>query len=642
MHTSYQIILIYLLLCITPGLMAQEVSPFRRLEQFGEQKPWTHEQFANDPQAFQFAIVSDRTGGHRPGIFEKAVHKLNLLQPEFVMSVGDFIEGYTKDEKIIEEQWDEFNGFLKSLQAPFFYLPGNHDISNDVMREAWKERFGKSYYAFLYQDVLFICMDTNDGDGVTMSEEQINYFKNVLQENTEVRWTMLFMHHPIWDYEDLSGFQDIEALLKERDYSVIAGHRHRYLYEERYDKNYLTLGTTGGGSQLRGASFGEFDHIVWVTMTKENGPAIVNVALDGIIEKDIVTTQGRALATALLEAADMPTEVLLDENASTSGMAGLLVANPTDVPMKLKASLLHHHQLQADKSQWEVIVAPKSSEEISFHFQPIASKAQTEKADPFVLNWALSYEVDSLKNMVLQGQKLIENKAYSNLKIEPEQSEFLDQLDLSFYYPFSKTEIRYTLDGSTPDKNAPLYEESMLINESTPLQARVFRAGLAGPVLSMPFKKVTPVKSTKVSKPKKGLQFQYYEGEWKKLPDFDALEIVKEGVATDFDVEEIAGEREDHFGIRYSGYIKVSEEGMYTFSLRSDDGARLIIAGQNVVENDGSQSTSRNEGNIALKAGYHPIEIQYFEDFLGEVLEIHYSLSEQEKRIDISGMLYHQ
>ena len=56
--------------------------------------PWNHLELNNDPDHFQFAIVSDRAGGHRPGVFMDAVNKLNLLQPEFVMSVGDLIEGY--------------------------------------------------------------------------------------------------------------------------------------------------------------------------------------------------------------------------------------------------------------------------------------------------------------------------------------------------------------------------------------------------------------------------------------------------------------------------------------------------------------------------------------------------------------------
>lgn len=59
--------------------------------------PWTHIPLRNDPADFQFAILADRTGGERPGVFPAALDKLNLLQPEFVLCVGDLIEGKTED-----------------------------------------------------------------------------------------------------------------------------------------------------------------------------------------------------------------------------------------------------------------------------------------------------------------------------------------------------------------------------------------------------------------------------------------------------------------------------------------------------------------------------------------------------------------
>jgi hypothetical protein len=62
-----------------------------------EVNPWSHLDVNADAENFQFAIVSDRTGGHRAGVFPLALEKLNLLQPEFVVSVGDLIEGYTED-----------------------------------------------------------------------------------------------------------------------------------------------------------------------------------------------------------------------------------------------------------------------------------------------------------------------------------------------------------------------------------------------------------------------------------------------------------------------------------------------------------------------------------------------------------------
>ena len=51
--------------------------------------PWTNLRLNNDPREFRFAVISDRTGGHRPQVFSKAIERLNLLQPEFVVTVGD-------------------------------------------------------------------------------------------------------------------------------------------------------------------------------------------------------------------------------------------------------------------------------------------------------------------------------------------------------------------------------------------------------------------------------------------------------------------------------------------------------------------------------------------------------------------------
>ena len=63
-----------------------------------EKKPWTDKEFLNNPANFQFAIVADRTGGVRRGVFPEAVKKVNDLRPEFVMSVGDLITGGSRQK----------------------------------------------------------------------------------------------------------------------------------------------------------------------------------------------------------------------------------------------------------------------------------------------------------------------------------------------------------------------------------------------------------------------------------------------------------------------------------------------------------------------------------------------------------------
>ncbi|MBW1683985.1 MAG: metallophosphoesterase [Deltaproteobacteria bacterium] len=100
-------------------------------------KPWSSENFKNDPYNFQFAILGDRGGGASPlGTYERAIDQLNLLQPEFVMSVGDYVEGYTTVQAEMDEQWEEFEAIVAKLQMPFFYVRGNHDINMPLTRKA--------------------------------------------------------------------------------------------------------------------------------------------------------------------------------------------------------------------------------------------------------------------------------------------------------------------------------------------------------------------------------------------------------------------------------------------------------------------------------------------------------------------------
>lgn len=257
-----------------------------------QEKPWSSMDLNNSQESFQFAIVTDRTGGHRPGVFLDGIKKLNLLQPEFVLSVGDLIEGYTEDVDELDAQWTEFNGFIDSLSVPFFYLPGNHDITNKVMETKWKELFGVTYYHFVYKDVLFLCLNSEDnyrgaGRG-TIDDKQYKYIQKVLKENKDVKWTLVFLHQPLWIQENTKRWQDVEKLLKGRNHNVFAGHYHRYWKTDRNNGKYIALATTGGSSRLRGIPYGEFDHVVWVTMTEE-GPILANLLLNGIWNENVVT-----------------------------------------------------------------------------------------------------------------------------------------------------------------------------------------------------------------------------------------------------------------------------------------------------------------------------------------------------------------
>lgn len=249
--------------------------------------PWTSLKPNTHAEQFQFAVVTDRTGGHRAKIFSRAVHQINLLQPEFVLSVGDLIEGYSKDEAKITAEWNEFDGYVKKFQMPFFYVPGNHDLTNKEQVEWWGGRYGRKYYHFVYKNTLFLAVNSEDPVS-EVSAEQTAYFKKALDENPNVRWTLVFTHKPLWTGTDLdkNGWAALEKVLAGRKYTVFCGHVHRYQKFVRNGMNYYQLATTGGGSRLRGLKFGEFDHISWITM-KSDGPLIANVMLDGVLPENL-------------------------------------------------------------------------------------------------------------------------------------------------------------------------------------------------------------------------------------------------------------------------------------------------------------------------------------------------------------------
>ncbi len=282
--------------------------------------PWTSIDFElEEEEDFTFAIISDLNGGEREGVYSTAVEQLNQLDPTFVLSVGDLIDGGTEDESQLTKEWDSFDARTAKFNMPFFYLGGNHDLTNPVMRKFWKNRFGPRYYHFVYEDVLFLMMDSEDYeekrmleiyearaeaikiidgeiDGVYeetdyynmqertvggMSGDQLTYFREVLEDYPTVKWTFVLMHKPLWMREDKKGLGQLEELLANRPYTVINGHLHSYSHRTRNNADYIVLGTTGGYQNPIDSM--AFDHVTLVRMADR--PIITNLKMDGILDK---------------------------------------------------------------------------------------------------------------------------------------------------------------------------------------------------------------------------------------------------------------------------------------------------------------------------------------------------------------------
>ena len=188
------------------------------------------------------------------------------------------------------------------------------------MWKVWDERYGRRYYHFVYKDVLFLVMDTEDNPADVQKElfeirrkaleviekegwgvfadteygkstlrasggigrEQADYFERIIGENPAVRWTFVFMHKPAWESPDEINFSRLESALASQPYTVFYGHVHAYLHEQRHGRDYIRLATTGGVQEL--SKNMAIDHVTLVSVS-EDGVDIANIRMSGLFDK---------------------------------------------------------------------------------------------------------------------------------------------------------------------------------------------------------------------------------------------------------------------------------------------------------------------------------------------------------------------
>ena len=84
------------------------------------------------------------------------------------------------------------------------------------------------------------------------------------------------------------------------------------------------------------------------------------------------------------------------------------------------------------------------------------------------------------------------------------------------------------------------------------------------------------------------------------------------------------------------------QTGVYSFYLESDDGSKLFIGEECVVDNDGLHGSKMESGTIALARGAHPIEVIFFQKMGGVNLEVFYSGDDFEAQDIPPAMLFHK
>jgi len=232
---------------------------------------------------FSMVIFGDRTTGPDSGlrVLAEAVTMANRLAPDFVITVGDHINGYNRTAQWLP-QMKRYKRYMAKLDMPWYPVAGNHDTygyrgAKGGNLANYKKHFGPLYYSFDYRFAHIVALFSdeslsfsNPAVNQNMSKAQMAWLRKDLQA-TPADIVFCFLHHPRWTpgYRGCNWPRVHEILKRDgRVKAVFAGHLHLYRDDGVQDGiHYYTLAATGGrlNDRLgRSAAIHHVDHVrVW-------------------------------------------------------------------------------------------------------------------------------------------------------------------------------------------------------------------------------------------------------------------------------------------------------------------------------------------------------------------------------------------
>lgn len=191
--------------------------------------------------------------------------------------------------------------------------------------------------------------------------------------------------------------------------------------------------------------------------------------------------------------------------------------------------------------------------------------------------------------------------------------------------------IKYTLDGTVPTENSNLYETSLTVTKTTSLIYRAYKAGeIPSDIVFDTVGKDVLQQSRNVKDARPGVFYGYYDGEFTKVSDFENNMPKHHGIGSRFSLEQSTAE--ENFALSFECYLKVPQDGIYTFYLNSNDGSLLSLNDEIFIDNDGAHGDNEIAATTALKNGYHKLKLLYFQQGGGKALKVSWKGPNFEKR----------
>ncbi len=266
---------------------------------------------------------------------------------------------------------------------------------------------------------------------------------------------------------------------------------------------------------------------------------------------------------------------------------------------------------------------------------------------------------ESLNNRVEKGDLIIDLPIYDPNKIKVPYAYAIRIDDFGKFAPKPRIQLDYKNDPLKPtvsilsapdtkiyygiDKDPAIpYTGPFSISTSATITAISFyesvKDELPSGIASMEAKTYQWKNAQSNKKYSPRIIFTYHQPEGKV--SFETLEEPSIHVGLARSISLRPAQSKDRFAFRFEGYVKIDNSAIYNWFLASDDGSKLFIDDELVIDNGGEHGTVEKEGKTALKKGFHKIRVDYFDSGGGNELKVSIQAPGAAKMELPSSMLY--
>jgi predicted MPP superfamily phosphohydrolase len=208
---------------------------------------------------FRFCILGDRTGDAQPGVYQQVWRELNASHPDFVINVGDTIQG--GNDATAAAEWRALRPLWERYGYRIYFTPGNHDIWSAASRRIFEQQTGHpAFYSFNYQNAHFTVLDNSQAPDLSdeLSDSQMQFLARDLAENRDRDPKFVFFHKPLWlipvKFQN-SNFPFHQLIKPYGVRYVVSGHGHQFVRANLDGITYLEAPSSGG--KLKGQGFAQ-------------------------------------------------------------------------------------------------------------------------------------------------------------------------------------------------------------------------------------------------------------------------------------------------------------------------------------------------------------------------------------------------